>query len=180
MAQIKNIQKRKITLLTGGARSGKSNQALFIAESAKKPAFVATAQAMDEEMAERIKKHQAERSDAFELCEEPLAIAKAITKLAETCDLVLLDCLTLWLANLMNTEEAESLKELKAFEELLKMPPCAIVIVTNEIGMGLVPATAMGREFRDQMGRLNQEVARLADEVFFMVSGLPLVVKTNR
>ena len=177
MKEAKMEKKPRVTLLTGGARSGNSRQALVIAESAKNPAFVATAEAMDEEMALRIKKHQEERSEDFTLCEEPLKIATAVKKLSETCDLVLLDCLTLWLANLMNIPEGQATLELEAFKELLKNPPCQILIVTNEIGMGLVPATAMAREFRDQMGRLNQDIAQLADEVIFMVSGLPLVVK---
>ena len=169
----------KITLLTGGARSGKSNQALKIVANAKQPGFIATAQALDEEMAARIAKHKAERSTDYQLIEEPIWIASAISNLAASCDYVLLDCLTLWLANLMGVTEKEATQALDEFEKLLQNPPCNLVVVTNEIGLGLVPETAMGREFRDKMGRLNQDVANYANQVIFMVSGQPLTVKNE-
>ena len=108
--------KNKITLLTGGARSGKSNEALKIVKAAKQAGFIATAQALDEEMALRIAKHKAERSENFNLIEEPIWIAKAITELSLSCEFVLLDCLTVLLANLLSVPEEDATKALDEFE----------------------------------------------------------------
>ena len=167
-----------VTLVTGGARSGKSRYALTLAGRHERRAFIATALVTDDEMRERIRKHREERGPAFTTIEEPLDLASALGRLPDGCGIAIVDCITVWLGNLMHVRGADGLfPEVKAFVEALRRPPCDIVVVTNEVGMGVVPPTELGREFRDRAGRLNQEIAALADEVVFMVSGIPLVIK---
>lgn len=164
-----------VTLVLGGARSGKSARALALAGSPPH-VFIATAEALDEEMAARIKAHQNEREDTWELVEAPLALADAITERASPETAILVDCLTLWLSNLMHhhrSVEAETGRLL----EVLEAAPGLIVLVSNEVGMGLAPDNALGRRFRDEQGRLNRRVAEVADRVEFVAAGLPLVLK---
>jgi adenosylcobinamide kinase/adenosylcobinamide-phosphate guanylyltransferase len=146
--------------------------------------YVATAQAVDAEMAERIRRHREERGLAFETLEAPVDLEGALASLAPGDGVAVVDCLTLWLGNLVHRrpEEAppvvpESYPEVEAFLRSLERPPFDLVVVTNELGMGIVPATVIGRAFRDLAGRVNQEVARRAARVVLMVSGLPLEVK---
>jgi adenosylcobinamide kinase/adenosylcobinamide-phosphate guanylyltransferase len=169
-----------VTFLTGGGRSGKSRLALAASEGALRPAFVATAEAFDEEMRERIRRHQEERSDRFLTVEEPLDLAGVLRGLPAEVDLVLVDCLTVWLGNLMYHREVTDAHGCREIDELLAVlrdPPCHIVLVSNEVGMGIIPADAESRLFRDVAGRVNQRVAEVADTVVLAVSGLPLVVK---
>ena len=169
-----------LTLVTGGARSGKSRHALEIVKRAERKVFVATAQAFDEEMRRRIERHREEREDSFLTIEQPLDLARALRHIPPNTDAVLIDCLTIWLNNVMhlNGYDAESYDEVESFLGELALPrPYELVIVANEVGLGLVPDTPLGRRFRDVAGEINQHVARLADQVLFMVSGLPLVVK---
>ena len=168
-----------ITLLTGGSRSGKSSHALELAEQHEKKVFIATAQAMDDEMKARISKHQEERGDSFQTIEEPLEVANAISSIKDSNSVILLDCLTVWLGNLMFHLETEEEREQRItdFLTLLQSPPCEIIVVTNEVGMGIVPENKLSRTFRDAAGHLNQQVAKLADKVIFMVSGIPLKIK---
>jgi len=168
-----------VTLITGGARSGKSRQALKIATSAKDKAFIATAQPLDEEMSQRISQHQAEREAGWDLYEESVKLADCIERVAQTHDLILIDCLTLWLFHLGEAGEETTKQEISRLLTLLKKPSVDIIFVTNEIGLGLVPEAKESREFRDQMGFLNQQVAELADQVIFMVSGQPLIIKNS-
>ena len=169
--------RRPIVLVTGGARSGKSRFALARAESLGSPrVFLATAEARDEEMAARIARHRAERGSRWRTVEEPVAIASVLER--QQGGVVLLDCLTLWLANQMGdcatTEVAPAVDELVG---ALSARRSALVAVTNEVGLGIVPESALARAFRDASGFLNQRVAAIADEVFLLVAGQALRIK---
>jgi len=171
---------RKVTLITGGARSGKSRHALVLAQAhSGKRAFVASAEPCDEEMRERIRRHREERDPSFLTIEEPLDLAKALRSLPGDVEIAVIDCLTVWLGNVMHCRghEAGEPPELHELFALLAAPPCDLVIVTNEVGMGIVPGEPLARRFRDLAGRINQEVARRADVVILMVSGIPIIVK---
>ena len=165
----------RVSLILGGARSGKSARALALA-GAPPHVFIATGQALDGEMAERIRLHQAERGASWRLVEEPLELADAIRVNATDGVTLLVDCLTLWLSNLMH-HERDVAAETDALAEVLAVVPCRVVLVSNEVGMGLAPMNALGRDFRDAQGRLNQRVAAMADHVEFVAAGLPLVLK---
>ena len=168
-----------ITLLTGGARSGKSAHSLVLAQPYARRAFVATAEAFDEEMRVRIERHQEERAGEYLTVEAPVHLAEAIIGLAGQVDVAIVDCLTVWQANLMyhRGAEAESYEEVESLLQLLASPPFDLILVTNEVGLGIVPENALARRYRDLLGRLNQQVAARADTVIFMVSGLPMVIK---
>ncbi len=169
----------KITLVTGGARSGKSSYALSLAESIKKNVFIATAEAVDDEMQQRIDRHQKERNDRFLTIETPVHLGQAISAVESETQLVIIDCLTVWLGNLLVKDDSGQLlkTETEALLNILKDPPCPLVIVTNEVGMGIVPMNEMARKFRDQAGWLNQKIAELAEEVIFIISGISMKVK---
>lgn len=177
----------RVTLVTGGARSGKSRHALELAARRPRPAFIATAEAFDDEMAERIRRHRRERdggATAFETIDAPRAPAAALDALPDGCGAAVVDCLTIWLTNLMVAAGEErpsadpgSYPEIGRLLERLDEPPCELILVTNEVGWGLVPTTPLGRAFRDLAGTVNQQVAARAGRVVLMVSGLPLVVK---
>ncbi|MCU0660917.1 MAG: bifunctional adenosylcobinamide kinase/adenosylcobinamide-phosphate guanylyltransferase [Myxococcota bacterium] len=169
-----------ITLLTGGARSGKSTLAVqWAIERYSHRAFIATATACDDEMSERIKRHREERGALFHTIEEPIALAEALHGAPQGVEVIVVDCLTVWLGNLLLRGEVndDNHPEIDAFLEALRQPPCDLILVTNEVGMGLVPMTELGRRYRDLAGRTNQRVANLAHSVIFMVSGLPMYVK---
>jgi adenosylcobinamide kinase/adenosylcobinamide-phosphate guanylyltransferase len=173
----------RITLITGRARSGKSRQALSLAMTYTTPrVFVATAEAFDDEMSQRIARHRAERAEDFITVEAPLDPATALRKITPDIQVLVLDCLTVWLGNLSHhyPEETESYTEVDSFLEFIEHPPCELVIVTNEVGMGIVPHNALARRFRDLAGTLNQQVAARADRVIFMVSGCALTVKETQ
>ena len=170
-----------ITLVTGGARSGKSDYAISRAAKyqAARSFFVATAQALDVEMRARIEHHRATRSPDFRTLEEPINVVAALSGLDERADVVVLDCLTLWVSNLMEVHAADTaiLLEADSLAEVLRRVSYASVIVTDEVGAGIVPDNAPSRRFRDLLGWTNQKVARAANEVVLMVAGLPLRVK---
>lgn len=170
----------RITLITGGGRSGKSTHALSLARGYReKKAFIATAEAFDDEMRERIGKHRQERGDAFVTVEEPLDPARALKSLPGDIAVAVVDCLTVWLGNLMHHRGArdERYPEMDSLMDILSNPPCDLILVTNEVGMGIVPHNDMARRFRDLAGRVNQEAAALADDVVLMVCGIPVRVK---
>ena len=169
----------KTTLVTGGGRSGKSRRALEIALPRAAKAFIATAQALDDEMRARIEKHRELRGEEFLTVEEPFDLARAVRSLPGEIEVAVIDCLTVWLGNLVHRHEgeAQAFPEVPAFVELVRDPPCDLVIVTNEVGMGIVPANELARRFRDLAGTVNQAVAALADEVVLMVSCVPVVIK---
>jgi adenosyl cobinamide kinase/adenosyl cobinamide phosphate guanylyltransferase len=164
-----------LTLILGGARSGKSRHGeAQIAAHPPPWTYIATAQAWDAEMATRIAIHRARRDDRWQTVEAPLALADALTQAAAAP--VLVDCLTLWLTNLMLAEQdlAAATEGLLA---ALTARPAPTVLVANEVGLGIVPEHRLGREFRDAAGVLHQRLAAAADRVLFMVAGLPMVVK---
>lgn len=170
---------KKTTLVTGGGRSGKSGHALVLASVYARKAFIATALPSDDEMRERIARHRRDRSPSFVTIEEPTDLAGALRSVPPATEVAVIDCLTLWLGNLMCAPGApeEDFPQVAEFLALLDDPPCDLVIVTNEVGMGIIPANALARRFRDAAGRLNQQVARRADTVVLMVSGIPLTLK---
>ena len=166
-----------ITLVLGGARSGKSRYAEALVESEPGPCiYVATAEAGDPEMAERIRQHRARRGERWRTVEAPLALGTALVDAAGDDGAILVDCLTLWLSNLMmaGRNVPTELKRLIADLPTLRAP---VVFVSNEVGCGIVPANALARRFQDEAGWLNQAVAATADHVVYMAAGLPLVLK---
>ncbi|MBN2654726.1 MAG: bifunctional adenosylcobinamide kinase/adenosylcobinamide-phosphate guanylyltransferase [Nitrospirae bacterium] len=168
-----------IRLFIGGARCGKSRAALSEASALPgKKAYIATAQAFDDEMAERIKKHKEERSEDWGTFESPLGIAALLPKLSREYDVIIIDCLTLWLSNLMMSGKSFN-QEIDLFIASLKDAGshAAVFIVTNEVGQGIVPDNAFARQFRDQAGFLNQKTAASSDEVFLVTAGIPLKIK---
>ncbi|HSF93995.1 MAG TPA: bifunctional adenosylcobinamide kinase/adenosylcobinamide-phosphate guanylyltransferase [Thermohalobaculum sp.] len=167
----------RVSLILGGARSGKSARGLALA--AEPPhVFIATAEALDAEMAARIQAHKAERGPDWGLVEAPLDLAGAVRANAADGTTLLIDCLTLWLSNLMH-HERDIEAETEALTRALTAAPGRVVLVSNELGIGLAPINALGRSFRDQQGRLNQRIAAVADHAEFVVAGLPLVLKAG-
>jgi adenosylcobinamide kinase / adenosylcobinamide-phosphate guanylyltransferase len=165
------------TLVLGGARSGKSRWAERLVEAAAAAGtYCATAAAGDAEMAARIAAHRARRGPFWRTVEEPLAIAAVIGTAAAPDRPLLIDCLTLWLSNLMLAGRSVD-GEIAAFVAALRLAAGPVVLVANEVGMGLVPETPLGRRFRDAAGWLNQEIAAHADRVVFIAAGLPLMLK---
>jgi len=166
-----------ITLILGGARSGKSRFAEQMAfETGKNKIYLATSQAFDGEMIDRINKHKTDRGNGWVTVEEPIDIKRVLKTSADTDNVVLLDCLTLWISNLMMVERDIS----DAFKELCDVLPeleGELILVSNEVGQGIVPDNAMARAFRDYAGRLHQDIAALADEVYFVTAGLPQKLK---
>jgi adenosylcobinamide kinase / adenosylcobinamide-phosphate guanylyltransferase len=170
-----------ITLVTGGARSGKSMQALKLALPYQRKFFVATGQALDDEMTARIEFHRTTRPPDFQTVEEPVQVVAALEKLGKSADLVVLDCLTLWMSNLMQRHERDDTPVLAEADKLaaaLKDAPFASIVVTDEVGSGIVPTDhAESRRFRDLLGWTNQKIAAVADQVLLMVAGYPLKLK---
>jgi adenosylcobinamide kinase/adenosylcobinamide-phosphate guanylyltransferase len=170
-----------VTLVLGGVRSGKSRYAQQIAERSSRVTFVATAERRDDpEMLAKIERHRAERPSHWATVEEPLELGQAIRTGAMDGDLVLVDCLTLFAANLLEEhgeDEAGLQSPIDNLCAVLGAVPCSVVLVSNEVGSGVVPEYASGRRFRDLVGEINQRVAETADAVLFMVAGLPLALK---
>ncbi len=168
-----------ITLITGGARSGKSSHALELSMKYNNRVFIATAQAVDAEMKTRIANHKQERGEDFTTIEEPLDPAEALKRMPAETEVALIDCLTLWTGNLMCKygEDADSFTEAEQFLSALDKPPCDLIIVTNEVGMGIVPDNAFARKYRDIAGRLNQQIAARANKVVLTVCGVPVQIK---
>jgi adenosylcobinamide kinase/adenosylcobinamide-phosphate guanylyltransferase len=165
--------------VTGGARSGKSSFALQLAARYEKKIFLATAEPFDDEMKSRIGKHREERGERFITIEEPLYPERALRNLPDGSEIVLLDCLTVWAGNLMHffEDEHEINKRIECFLEVLRTPPCDIILVSNEVGMGIVPENPMARRFRDIAGIVNQRVASIATEAYLLCSGLSVRLK---
>jgi adenosyl cobinamide kinase/adenosyl cobinamide phosphate guanylyltransferase len=169
-----------ITLITGGARSGKSMQALKLSLPYQRKFFVATGQALDDEMTARIEFHRTTRPADFQTVEEPAQIVAALEKLGKSADLVVVDCLTLWISNLMlsNGTDGPILAEADKLASALKEASFASIVVTDEVGSGIVPTDhAESRRFRDLLGWTNQKIAAVADSVLMMVAGFPLKLK---
>ncbi|MCK0196567.1 bifunctional adenosylcobinamide kinase/adenosylcobinamide-phosphate guanylyltransferase [Ancylobacter sp. 6x-1] len=168
-----------LTLVLGGARSGKSRHAEHLIEAQPAPwCYLATAQAYDAEMTDRIALHRSRRGAGWETIDAPHHLAAALRTVPPGRP-VLIDCLTLWLANRM-LAEADLDMEGAVLTTALLGHDGEIVIVSNEVGLSIVPENALARRFRDAQGRLNQRIAEIADRVLFMVAGLPMTVKDER
>jgi adenosyl cobinamide kinase/adenosyl cobinamide phosphate guanylyltransferase len=176
-------KKGELILILGGARSGKSAFAERLAAARSKVLFVATAQALDGEMRRRIAAHKGKRPPSWATLEEPLEVAAALERRARGYDTVVLDCLTLWVSNLMLRErseakaERETLVQAQRLAELWAGGTATWIVVTNEVGLGIVPPTKLARCYRDLLGKVNQVFATRADRVYLMVAGLALDVK---
>jgi adenosylcobinamide kinase / adenosylcobinamide-phosphate guanylyltransferase len=170
-----------VTLITGGARSGKSAHALALAQQAAgtRRFFIATAEALDDEMRERIAHHRANRAADFVTIEEPIAIGDALSKLTSRADIVVVDCLTLWISNLLmaRRSDEEILAEARGLAAAMADAPFAGFVVTDEVGSGIVPENATARRFRDLLGWTNQALAQTVERVVLMVAGYPIRVK---
>ena len=168
-------------LILGGARSGKSALAMQRAlASAKEVTFIATATAGDAEMASRIERHKADRPSHWMLIEEPIALADTLLQHADEQSCLLVDCLTLWLSNLLGEEcfdEAQFIRQRDNLLNVLPQLPGHIIFVSNEVGFGITPMGPISRRFIDEAGRLHQQLASLCDQVTLTVAGLPLVLK---
>jgi adenosylcobinamide kinase/adenosylcobinamide-phosphate guanylyltransferase len=167
----------KVMLITGGARAGKSRYAerLMTARPAHH-AVIATATAGDAEMAERIARHKAERDKTWETIEQPISVRAAIRNAARPDRILLVDCLTLWISNLMG-EQRDIEVEMQGLVGTLKIAAGPVIIVSNEVGLGIVPDNPLARAFRDNLGRANQLVAAAAEVVVFMAAGIPMILK---
>jgi len=164
-------------LILGGARSGKSALAVRLARSSGLAVtVVATATAGDVEMAERIARHRAARPPEWRVVEEPMALAAALRAECAADRLVIVDCLTLWLSNLLLAETPLE-SERAGLLDALPVLPGRVLLVANEVGLGIVPENALARRFRDEQGALNQAVAALSDRVTLVAAGLPVVLK---
>src|SRR3989338_10555300 len=170
----------KITFIIGGARSGKSGLALRLAEEkGGKTAFIATAQALDKEMQKRIALHQKSRPGHWQTLEEPLRVSRLVKKIAHDFEVIIIDCLTLLISNLLlaRRKEASIAAEVRRIHSLLKKAKGETIIVSNEVGLGIIPENDLHREFRDIAGRVNQIMAVKFDRVYFMFAGIPLKLK---
>ncbi|RCL00829.1 MAG: adenosylcobinamide kinase / adenosylcobinamide-phosphate guanylyltransferase [Candidatus Tokpelaia sp. JSC188] len=166
-----------VTLVLGGARSGKSRFAeSLILKTNKNPVYIATAEAHDEEMRRRIRQHRFRRDINWKTLETPLELIRDINNEGGENRIILVDCLTLWLSNLM-IYKRDIAYQSEGLLYLLKEVRSDIVLVANEIGLGIVPECRLNREFRDYAGQLNQGIAAIADTVYFIVAGLPLILK---
>jgi adenosylcobinamide kinase/adenosylcobinamide-phosphate guanylyltransferase len=169
-----------LTLVLGGARSGKSRHAQQAAEAwatarGVAPTFIATATAEDAEMAERIARHRADRSQAWRTLEAPLALAETLDRLGPE-DVAVVDCLTLWLSNSMAQARGHA-DRLSRLVPALAACPARLWVISNEVGWGIVPDNALARRFRDEAGQLHQTIAAAATDVLLVVAGLPLTLK---
>ncbi len=170
----------KIIFILGGARSGKSSYAVRLAKKlSKRVAFIATATYLDEEMKERIKMHKALRPRQWKVIEEDKDISSILMKLKGKYEVVLIDCLGLLVSNLLtdNLKDREILAKIKKLISTILKVKFTIILVSNEVGCGIVPDNLLARRFRDLLGQANQMLAKIADEVIFMQSGIPLTIK---
>ncbi len=167
-------------LITGGCRSGKSRYALDYANRHfSKKIYLATGEVLDQEMARRVEIHRKARGPEWQTIEEPIEVGDKITQHGDKVEVILLDCLTLWLSNLLLRWDHESriMGEVERLIKAIKQSQTNLIIVTNEVGMGIVPEASLGRRFRDLSGMANQKIAEAADTVIFMVSGIPMFLK---
>ena len=177
---MQDTRQRSVTLVLGGVRSGKSRYAQQLAEQSGRVVFVATANISDDEMRRKIERHREERPKKWLTIEEPLELAQALAQHESSCDVILIDCLTIFAANLLETEGEDNAAiagRIAALCGALRQASCAVVLVSNEVGSGVVPAYPLGRRYRDLLGEINQSIAQVADDVVLMVAGLPLALK---
>lgn len=181
------MERGKFVLVTGGSRSGKSKFAEQLAGKKARVTYIATAEAFDEEMTERIRRHRQRRPAHWLTIEEPRELVNALISAGDKTDLILVDCLTVLMSNLLldcwgnDGIATEDIDKLLAYglkiAKTAKESPSEVIIVTNEVGMGLIPPSPLGRVYRDLIGSINQEAAELADEVYLVVSGIPMKIK---
>ena len=165
-------------LVLGGARSGKTAFAESLAlRSGSTPVYVATAEVLDGEMRDRVASHQAGRAGQFATIEEPLALSTTLIKAARSHDVILVDCLTLWITNLLIAGENVSEKVERLSDTLGQLDGTRVILVSNEVGLGIVPDNAMARTFRDLAGSAHQRLADICDDVYFVIAGLPMTLK---
>jgi adenosylcobinamide kinase/adenosylcobinamide-phosphate guanylyltransferase len=187
----REILKKKLILVTGGARSGKSTFAVNMAKAAgDKVTYIATAKVSDPEMSERINKHRNSRPKDWQTIEAENGIVPAIEQANKNSDLIILDCLGAFVSSLLEREEIsadiispqieERVEEgIGELIQILEEVKCEVIVVSNEVGQGLVPAYPLGRSFRDLLGLANQAMAERADEVYWMVAGIPVNIKKS-
>ncbi|MBW2645765.1 MAG: bifunctional adenosylcobinamide kinase/adenosylcobinamide-phosphate guanylyltransferase [Deltaproteobacteria bacterium] len=170
---------KEIVLIIGGCRSGKSRYALKQARGFKRKVFVATCEVLDEEMKKRVEKHQEDRGPDWKTIEVPLALPDAIARCGAEADVILVDCLTLWISNMILKEKTEEYVMSRTDELLASIQKIdsTVILVSNEVGAGIVPENPLARMFRDVAGMVNQKVAACADKVVWMVAGIPAKVK---
>ena len=175
--------KEKITLVIGGCRSGKSSQALSLANAipGSRKIFIATSVPTDPEMEDRVTRHIQERGNLWTTVEEPLEIADTIDRLSENSDVILVDCLTLWTSNLMfnNLRQPAIELSIQSLASSLDRSQCPVILVSNEVGAGIVPENTLARQFRDMAGFVNQRIAAVAHGVVWMVAGIPVKIKSQ-
>ena len=173
------MEKRMI-FVTGGCRSGKSRYALHYAnQHFSKKLFLATCEVLDEEMAQRIENHKKMRGPEWQTVEEPIDIIDRIKEDGADSEVILIDCLTLWLYNVLMKWDSDLriMQETETLVDTLKKSDASFIVVSNEVGMGIVPADPLSRRYRDLLGTMNQRIAEALDTVIFMVSGIPIFLK---
>lgn len=169
-----------VTLVLGGARSGKSRYAQQLAGQSRHVVFVATARVSDEEMRKKIERHREDRPKEWLTIEEPLDLPKVLAEHELDNDVVVVDCLTVYTANLLEAEGEDRdavERRVKTLCDALQLVNCQVIVVSNEVGSGVHPVSSLGRTYRDLLGEINQRVASIADDVVLMVAGLPLALK---
>jgi len=173
----------EITLVLGGCRSGKSRHALTLAEKyqGNQYLFIATCVPTDAEMTARVARHQAERGEKWSALEVPVQLAESIRKKSREADVILIDCLTLWMSNLFEktTVYDDIAPSVDQLTDALKVAHCPVILVSNEVGSGIVPDNVLARRYRDAVGWMNQAMADVADRVILTVAGIPVDIKRS-
>ena len=179
-------RKKSVTLVLGGAQSGKSYYAQQLASHFERVTFIATARGTDTEMRKKIERHRRERPSAWSTIEAPLELEKAVHSASRESDVVLVDCLTVYVDNLMSTRrksksmsKSDSKECINAVCDAIRTAEASVIVVSNEVGSGVVPPYRSGRVYRDFLGQMNQKVAEIADHVILMVAGVPMTVKES-
>ena len=171
----------KISLIVGGARSGKSVYALECAEKDyTKRVFIATATIIDNEMKKRIEEHQKDRGNGYQTVEEDIYLVEAIGKVADTADVIVIDCMTVWLGNIFyhcGDDDVAVREWVDKFAEYLPGLACDVIVVSNEVGCGIVPNNDLARSYRDMSGYMNKRIAEKADSVYLCSCGIPVKIK---
>ena len=173
-------QSKTVTLILGGARSGKSRYAQELASPFEKVIFIATARREDAEMRVKIARHRRERPASWKTLEVSTGLDRALRGKCHGADLLIIDCLTIYVANAMGRKQGESRQlrsHMGSIREAIRESAASVIIVSNEVGWGVVPPYRSGRKYRDLLGEINQQVAQIADRVILMVAGLPMIVK---
>lgn len=174
---------KKRILITGGCRSGKSRFALNYAnQHFSEKLYLATCEVLDEEMSQRVENHKKIRGPEWQTVEEPVEIVDRIRQHGNVAEVILIDCLTLWLSNLLIKwdNDLRTMKETDRLIHIIKESQTSFILVSNEVGMGIVPADPLSRRFRDLSGMMNQRMAEIMDTVIFMVSGIPVFLKGKK